>query len=717
MTIPLFAQVAQGRLTVADSSGRPVLTGARAGAVLNDGSVFSSEGNDPRLTWHVSPGPGDGTLRIVAEFSNPHSQPVLLTRIDVLQSATIPGRSSEARVTQVGWQSWSPAGVAQPLHATTIGDPPMHGPALPSSRPPGTTLAWAAAIESTGPAVLLGFASARQRPGFVSLNEADGELALTAWEPGRVLVPARGIARSESVIIAAARSATETWSAYARAVRGTIGARPLARIPTGWCSWYGLGEEISESQILETLEIVKRLRIPIDYLQIDDGYQAANGDWLIQNSRFPNGLAPLARRIIETGYRPGLWLAPFLISEHSTLYAEHPDWLVHDHTGRPLEVIHHWNASQFALDTTHPAALAWLRQTIRTITSDWRFTYLKIDFLYAAALAGRRHGEIDPIEAYRIGLEAIREAAGDAYILGCGAPLLPSTGVVDGMRVSPDVKPYWPALAPGEPDRGTLRATIRSVLTHTWTHRQLWNLDPDCAIARGREGALTAEEVRTWLTVVALSGGAVMLGDDLRALGEVEVELLRRLLPPSGRAAVPVGPFTHGLPTALVLGGEPLRSGCEAVALFNWNDVPLASVLDLERLGLSHRTFHLYEAWDGTHKGPITGAVQLPPIPPHGVRLSVVSPDLGRPQVVGSTVHLLGGALDVTEEHWAGSTLRIKVRCAGERAGTIAISAPARFSVSRADGAEVMDAGGGLWRANVKFKDALDISIRWKITP
>lgn len=717
MTIPLFAQVGQGRLTVADSSGRPLLAGARAGAVLNDGSVFSSEGNDPRLTWHVSPGPGDRTLRIVAEFSNPHPQPVLITRMDVLQSATIPGRSSEMAVTQFGWQSWSPAGIAQPLHAVTIGDPPMHAPALPSSHPPGTPLAWAASIASSGPALLAGFDSARHRPGFVSLYAANEMLSLTIWEPGRVLVPARGIARSDPVIIAAATTTAETWSAYARAVRGTVGARPLARIPTGWCSWYGLGGEISESQILETLQIVKLSRIPIDYLQIDDGHQAANGDWLIQNDRFPNGLAPVARRIIEAGYRPGLWLAPFLISERSTLYAEHPDWLVHDHAGEPLEVIHHWNASQFALDTTHPAALAWLRRTIGTITGDWRFTYLKLDFLYAAALAGRRQADIDPIEAYRTGLEAIREAAGDAYILGCGAPLLPSTGVVDGMRVSPDVRPYWPVLAPGEPDRGTLRATIRSVLTHTWTHRQLWNLDPDCAIARGREGTLTPEEVRTWLTVVALTGGAVMLGDDLLSLGEVEVELLRRLLPPSGRAAVPVGPFTDGLPAALVLGGEPLRSGWDVVGLFNWNNAPLAAALDLEHLGLSRRTFHLYDAWDGTHSGPTAGAARLPPIPPHGVRLAIVSPDLGRPQVVGSTIHLLGGALDVAEEHWAGSTLRIAVRSTGERAGSIAIFAPPQFSVSRVDGAEMMNGGSGLWRANVKFSDRTTINIRWRIAP
>ena len=43
------------------------------------------------------------------------------------------------------------------------------------------------------------------------------------------------------------------------------------------------------------------------------------------------------------------------------------------------------------------------------------------------------------MEAYRRGLRLIRDAIGpEAYLLGCGAPILPSVGLVDAMRVSPD---------------------------------------------------------------------------------------------------------------------------------------------------------------------------------------------------------------------------------------------------------------------------------------
>jgi len=49
---------------------------------------------------------------------------------------------------------------------------------------------------------------------------------------------------------------------------------------------------------------------------------------------------------------------------------------------------------------------------------------------------------VTPIQAYREGLNVIRKAVGKSFILGCGAPLLPSAGLVDGMRIGEDTAPY-----------------------------------------------------------------------------------------------------------------------------------------------------------------------------------------------------------------------------------------------------------------------------------
>ena len=44
----------------------------------------------------------------------------------------------------------------------------------------------------------------------------------------------------------------------------------------------------------------------------------------------------------------------------------------------------------------------------------------------------RGGSDVTPIQAYREGMRVIRKAAGDDFVLACGAPLLPSAGLVDG---------------------------------------------------------------------------------------------------------------------------------------------------------------------------------------------------------------------------------------------------------------------------------------------
>ena len=90
------------------------------------------------------------------------------------------------------------------------------------------------------------------------------------------------------------------------------------------------------------------------------------------------------------GYQAGLWLAPFLMSARSRTFANHPDWLVRDDNGAPLNAIDNWGSANYALDTTHPAAMAWLEDVLHTACDEWGFDYLKLDFLYAAAMRGRR---------------------------------------------------------------------------------------------------------------------------------------------------------------------------------------------------------------------------------------------------------------------------------------------------------------------------------------
>lgn len=101
----------------------------------------------------------------------------------------------------------------------------------------------------------------------------------------------------------------------------------------------------------------------------------------------------VARDIRAAGHRAGIWVAPFLVSAHSRLFREHPELLI---SGAPTG--HYEHKELYGLDVTQPGVADYLRR-IFTWLADIGFDYFKIDFLYAGALPGRRHGGVPPLAA------------------------------------------------------------------------------------------------------------------------------------------------------------------------------------------------------------------------------------------------------------------------------------------------------------------------------
>jgi alpha-galactosidase len=93
----------------------------------------------------------------------------------------------------------------------------------------------------------------------------------------------------------------------------------------------------------------------------------------------------------------------------------------------------------YALDVTHPAALEHILAVIGRAVA-WGYDYLKLDFISAGVLPGVRHEPIDRHSGYRRAVERIRSVVGDDVMLvACGAPVIPSIGVFDAIRIGPDV--------------------------------------------------------------------------------------------------------------------------------------------------------------------------------------------------------------------------------------------------------------------------------------
>jgi len=270
--------------------------------------------------------------------------------------------------------------------------------------------------------------------------------------------------------------------------------------PRVWCSWYSFYREIGEDLLLKVLDEVARF--PFEVFQVDDGWQRALGDWE-PNERFPRGMAFLAKAIRERGLRPGLWLAPFLLTADSPLLRERPDWLLRDGEGRPLPAGYNWGRPLFALDSGKEEVVDFAVNLVRKALA-WGYDYLKLDFLYAAALPGAE-GEA----RYQRAMARMREAAGEAYLLFCGAPVLASLGLADGLRVGPDVAPYWDnedrSFWLADPTGPGLKNALRTTWHRLWLSENV-HVDPDVAYFRTRFNLLRPEEMRLQEGLAHLTG-------------------------------------------------------------------------------------------------------------------------------------------------------------------------------------------------------------------
>jgi alpha-galactosidase len=411
--------------------------------------------------------------------------------------------------------------------------------------------------------------------------------------------------------------------AYAARVGSEMGARVPATVPSGWCSWYYYYGRVTEADIRANLEALRSSRLPVDYVQVDDGYQPATGDWLSANDKFPSGMQRLAGDIREAGYRPGIWLAPLLLHESSATLRDRPGLALRDAAGETL-FVDTWLGRCAVLDCTNPESAAWLREVIRTIVGSWGYDVLKLDALVFAARPAHavRYHEPGTTAAanLRRGLEVIREAAGDAFLLGCTLLFGPAIGLVDAMRTGPDVAATWDAGT-----RPSVRHAMRMALQRNWMHGRWWANDPDCLLVRDSETELDEPETRFLATAIALSGGLVVASDNMTELTNERLDLLRALLPPTGIAARPVDAGNGPVPEAW---RAQLDEGRSLLGILNWSDRPRWAGRD-ELLGPGEVAFDL---WNGRLAG--MGDVLLRPH--EGLLWQVSAPGRG-PRAVGDS--------------------------------------------------------------------------------
>lgn len=305
----------------------------------------------------------------------------------------------------------------------------------------------------------------------------------------------------------------------------------LGKRPGGWESWYNHYTDINERLILDDLEalsktdnIISRGNYSSVVFQIDDGWEKAIGDWEPLNDRFPNGFAPLSKKIEEKGYIPGLWIAPFLCSPKSDIVAKHPDWLLRDRRGKPLigGFNPSWDGLYYCLDLSVPEVLEHLDSLMNRAINEWGFRYLKLDFLFAGMYWGVHKNGGAQYELYNRAIKVLTsrtktQDGRDVCYLGCGLPFEQSFKSFPLSRIGADTREHW--------ENGLYKfihwngrnaafTNLQDSLGHAMWDQVVFANDPDVLFVRNENCSLTRDEKLLIATVDALFGSQIMYSDD-----------------------------------------------------------------------------------------------------------------------------------------------------------------------------------------------------------
>ena len=315
--------------------------------------------------------------------------------------------SSPKKFYRHGWQSWTlaawidPASPVTPIKAAEF-RAKDEDPLYASAR--NHTSGWIGAVELSENSILL--VGALDLGGRVEL---DGSRLTAFFEAG-----------TGNWFVALGNEG-QVFSRYAQLLGEKFGSRNNKPLRV-WCSWYSLYNLINEKILSNVITDLGDL--PFDVIQLDDGWQLDTGDWEA-NKKFPSGMKALAEKIQKTGRIAGIWLSPFITTKSSSIFRDHQDWILRDNQGNPVSAGMNFSGSIYALDVSHSEVLDWLDTQIRKVRG-WGYGYLKLDFLYAGGFPGNHFQPNPREEIYRQALKVMRDAAGDAYLLVCGAPIIPS---------------------------------------------------------------------------------------------------------------------------------------------------------------------------------------------------------------------------------------------------------------------------------------------------
>ena len=305
--------------------------------------------------------------------------------------------------------------------------------------------------------------------------------------------------------------------------------------PVGWMTWYAVKFDASEEVVLRNAR---------DFMAKFRGYTDERPvmwvDWEWFHRRFkendptiafdmltprtdvyPRGLKPLADDLRRMGFTPALWVSVFSDVRTNALWKARPEWVL---PANRLE----WCGGVWG----NPAAPGFCEEYVPRIFSlyrGWGYEAFKWDTMPATfmMLADAQARGVQPQgarETIRRCAQAVRKAVGEnTYLMSCSGERdhvnFSAIDIFDGGRIGGDIFSW----------RDFRHHGVNRILSYQPFHNTVFWADPDNLVLR-KEFSSDAQ-ARTRVSIYALAGLPVTVGDEIAALDDARIDMLRRAMP------------------------------------------------------------------------------------------------------------------------------------------------------------------------------------------
>ena len=493
-------------------------------------------------------------------------------------------------------------------------------------------------------------------------------------EFNEVTIPPKGERTTQWIYITVGQNVENTINEYADRVGKYHNVPvPPKNAPSLYCSWYYYSLNYNEEFFKKDLQAFRDHRMPFDVFLIDECWDVLLWGDFMPNKLFPGGMKDAADKIKELGYKPGIWTCPYLVDSSSNLAKKHPEWVLKtskgDHYIFKMNGVDHW-----VFDLTYPGVLQYIEESFRRISEDWGYQYFKFDFMRAVVMDGDYkfyNPLLNRLEAYRMGLEAIRRGVGDdAYISVCGGHYGGSLGIANSQRSGSDVVSYW--------DQGEI-PKYRQNIFRTWMSR-LWHVDPDAMMVRRSElklfpgsgsgltlGRFTDKEAQVNTLNQYIGGGLVTFTEDFAIIDEDRRALYKHIIPSVNSSSFPIDWYDPAIPSMMVTKIDPVCAELgkwNTLSMVNWSEQKKSISFDLDDhviKNLPGNQFLLFEFFSQEVKGIYkkNDKVILGELDPHaGVLIKIIPWNGRKPVLAGTNLHFSMGGVEIKE--WEADTYSVE---------------------------------------------------------